>query len=71
MGEELTKLTADMGHLKETVDRIDKRLEAMNINTRLAVLEDRQKILFKMFFGGLGFGGTIISGIVLWLFTYV
>lgn len=69
MGEDLTKLTTDMEHLKETVDRIESKLEAMHLGSRLAVIEERQKILFKMFFGGLTFGGTIISGIVLWLFT--
>ena len=71
MGDELTKLTADMEHLKETVDRIDKRLEAMSLSSRLAVLEERQKLLFKMFFGTAGLGGTIVTGIILWLVTGV
>ena len=70
MGDDSTKLTTDIEYLKEAVDKIDSKLEQMNIGARLAVLEDRQKTIFTLVHWGFGIVGTLVSGIVLWLVTH-
>jgi len=67
--EQLAKLTVEVSHIKEKVDHIDSRLESLNLGSRIAVVEDRQKTIFNVLHGTIGLFGTIIAGIVIWLFT--
>lgn len=68
--EQLAKLTVEVQHIREKVDHIDQRLEAINISSRLAVLEDRQNMVFRLFYGVTAFFGSVLSGIIIWLFTH-
>jgi uncharacterized protein YlxW (UPF0749 family) len=67
--QEIAKLSVKMNHVEQKVNDIDLKLENINISSRLAVLEDRQATVFKLIHGMIGVFGTIISGIVIWLFT--
>ena len=67
--QEIATLRVEMAHVKETVEMIDTKLEAVKISSRLAVLEDRQKSIFALIHGTIGFFGTVVSGIIIWLFT--
>jgi len=69
MGDEFTLLKAEVKHIREKVDHIDTRLEAMDLGSRMAVIEDRQKTLFNLVHGIAGLFGTIIAGIIVWLVT--
>lgn len=62
-------LQAEIAHIKEKVDEIDRELKAMRLSARIAVIEDRQSMLFKLVHGIIGFFGTVITGILIWLFT--
>jgi hypothetical protein len=52
------------------VDEIDQELKQMKLGARIAVLEDRQSILFKVVHGTIGLFGTVLAGIIIWLFTH-
>jgi hypothetical protein len=67
--QELAKLVVEMEHVKNKVDDIDHKLESVNLSSRLAVLEDRQTTIFRLIHGTIGLFGTVLSGIVIWLFT--
>jgi len=69
MGEEFVALKAEVSHIREKVDHIDGRLETLDLGSRMAVLEDRQKTIFNLIHGTIGFFGTVLSGIVIWLVT--
>lgn len=69
MADEFILLQTEIAHIKEKVDGIDKELKQMKLGARIAVLEDRQSILFKLLNGTIGLFGTVISGIIIWLFT--
>lgn len=66
---EITKLGVEMKTMKKMVEDIDHKLEGIQISSRLAVLEDRQKTIFRLIHGTIGFFGTVLSGIVIWLIT--
>jgi len=66
---EVAKLVVEIKHVKETVDGIDDKLEGIQISSRLAVLEDRQTTIFRLIHGTIGLFGTVVSGIIIWLFT--
>lgn len=68
--EQLAVLTAEVSHIKEKVDDIDEKLEATNISSRLAVLEDRQSTVFRLIHGTIGLFGTVVAGIIIWLITH-
>jgi len=67
--QQLAKLTVEVTHIKEKVDHIDNRLESLDMGSRIAVLEDRQGVIFKLIHGTIGLFGTVLGGIILWLFT--
>ena len=67
--EQLASLTVEVANIKEKVYAIDSKLEAIGISSRLAVLEDRQATVFKLAHAVIGVFGTVISGIIIWLFT--
>ena len=67
--QELAKLTVEMEYVKQTVETIDSRLEAMHLGSRIAVIEDRQGTIFRLINGGFAFFGTILSALIIWLFT--
>lgn len=67
--QEIAKLAVKMGHVEQKVNDIDHKLESIKISSRLAVLEDRQKTVFTLIHGTIAFFGTVVSGIVIWLFT--
>lgn len=67
--EQLASLTVEVANIKEKVYAIDSKLEAIGISSRLAVLEDRQATVFKLVHGVIGVFGTVLSGILIWLFT--
>jgi hypothetical protein len=72
MGEEqqFAIMKAELSHIKEKVDEIDQELKQMKLGARIAVLEDRQSILFKVVHGTIGLFGTVLAGIIIWLFTH-
>ncbi len=71
MGDDnLSLIKAEIAHIKEKVDGIDLELKSMKLGARIAVLEDRQKIVFSAIYGITGLFGTVISGIIIWLFTH-
>ena len=69
MPDEFGILRTELSNIKEKVSDIDKKLESIKISSRLAVLEDRQNTVFRMLHAGFGFIGTILCGLILWLFT--
>jgi hypothetical protein len=67
---QLALMQAEIAHIKEKVDDIDTELKQMKLGARIAVIEDRQSVLFKVVHGTIGLFGTIIAGIIIWLFTH-
>lgn len=65
MGD-ISVLKNEITHIKQKVDEIDSELKSMKLGARIAVLEDRQKMIFSL----VGLFGTTISGILIWLFTH-
>lgn len=67
--QEIAKMAVKMDHVETKVNEIDHKLEGIQISSRLAVLEDRQTTIFRLIHATIGFFGTVLSGIVIWLFT--
>ena len=67
--DQLAKLTVEMQHIRDKVDHIDSKLEAMSLGSRLAVLEDRQTMIFKLVYGVFAILSTALSAIAVWIIT--
>lgn len=68
--DDLAVLRSEIQHIKEKVDEIDGELKSMKLGARIAVLEDRQSIIFRLIHGTIGIFGTVLAGIILWLITH-
>ena len=66
----MATLAVEMKHVRDKVDDIDRKLEGMNIGSRLAVLEDRQTMVFRLIYGVIALFGTSLAGIIVHLFTH-
>ena len=61
----LITLKVSVDHLKASVDRIENKLDGLAVESRLAVIEDRMKILY----GVVAAIGSGLIGVVVWRLT--